>query len=58
MNYLIQTNVPNIRLEYRHQTLLEELETICGKRKNISENIGDGVIALDETTASKGTTGH
>ena len=26
-----QTNVPNIRLAYRHQTLLEELSMIRGK---------------------------
>ena len=54
--------MPNIRLEYRHHTLLEELETIRGKRENIFENIdsyiADGVIALDEAAASKGTTGH
>lgn len=54
-NFLTQTNVPNIRLEYRHQTLLEEIETIRGKRKNIPEN-PDSYIS--DGAASKGTTGH
>ena len=53
--------MPNIRLEYRYQTLLAELELIRGKRKEIFENmdsyIEDGVIVLDGT-AAKGTTGH
>ncbi|KAF8349501.1 AMP deaminase [Amanita rubescens] len=60
-NDINKTNVPNIRLEYRYQTLLAELELIRGKRKEIFENIDsyieDGVIVLDGT-AAKGTTGH
>ena len=51
--------MPNIRLEYRYQTLLAELELIRGKRKGVFENmdsyIEDGAITLDGT-ATKGMT--
>jgi len=30
-NDINKTNVPDIRLAYRHQTLVEELDMICGK---------------------------
>jgi AMP deaminase len=30
-NHIHKTNVPNIRLAYRHQTLLEELALVSGR---------------------------
>ncbi|KAK2465384.1 hypothetical protein APHAL10511_002738 [Amanita phalloides] len=54
-NDINKTNVPNIRLEYRHRTLLEELEMIREKRTDIFEKtdtyIEDGLGPLDDAAA-------
>ncbi|KAF8628670.1 hypothetical protein AX15_003797 [Amanita polypyramis BW_CC] len=48
-NDIHKTNVPNIRLEYRYQTLLGELEMIKGKgvdRNLVKMNLEDGTLNL------------
>jgi len=51
----LQTNVPDIRLQYRHQTLLEELAMIRSKypvQGHVPEGHG-GVVQMPETIAAQ-----
>jgi AMP deaminase len=47
-NDIHKTNVPNIRLQYRHQTLLEELALVSGK--SVKARV-DGAVALPTAEA-------
>jgi len=43
--FSLQTNVPNMRLTYRHRTLLEELDLISGKMSDTISKVADSVTA-------------
>ncbi|KAJ6504695.1 hypothetical protein C8R47DRAFT_1103278 [Mycena vitilis] len=51
-NEINKTNVPNIRLAYRHQTLMEELNMISAKT-TLSPERRNGVLPTPETLAAR-----
>ncbi|KAF8215012.1 hypothetical protein K438DRAFT_1800601 [Mycena galopus ATCC 62051] len=52
-NDIHKTNVPNIRLAYRHQTLMEELNMINSKTTLYSPQIRTGVLPTVEALAAR-----
>ncbi|PFH49950.1 hypothetical protein AMATHDRAFT_146455 [Amanita thiersii Skay4041] len=59
-NDINRTNVPNSRLEYRHQTLVQELEMIRGKlpHEHDSPKLRNGMPHTAETVAAHAMSKH
>ncbi|KAK0487740.1 hypothetical protein IW261DRAFT_1558788 [Armillaria novae-zelandiae] len=64
-NDINKTNVPNIRLSYRHQTLLEELDMICAKNhghglavRRDSHGPGHGMLPTADNVAARAMARH